>query len=122
DADHFTAALDQLVEDRRLRRRHGKVAPVPGAHEGAAVITDERPGDDAAYVVLIHQFARDPAELVEPFQAERALMAGDLEYAVGRRVHDRLARPQVLLAELLDYRRPRRMAVAQHPRQICPFD
>src|SRR5690606_23815569 len=106
DAYDFTATLHQLVEDCRRRRRHREVAPVPRAHERATVVTDERPRDDAADVVRIHQLARDPAQLVETFQPECFFMARDLEHAVRRGVHDRLTRPHVFLAELFYYRRP----------------
>ena len=50
----------------------------------------------------IAKAARDAAELVEPLEPERLLVRGDLEHGIGRGVADRLAGPDMLLAELLD--------------------
>ena len=61
--------------------------------------------------------ARDPAELVEPLEPERLLVRGDLEHGVGRGVADRLQRAQMLLAEFLDDRRARGVAIAENAGQ-----
>ena len=65
----------------------------------------------------IAEAARDAAELVEPLEPEGLLMRGDLEHGIGRGVADRLPRPQVLLAELLDDVGARGVPVAEDARK-----
>ncbi len=110
--------LRQPVEDRRLRRRHGVVVPVGGALEGLRRLADERPRDHPADVERVAESPRDLADLVEPVEAEVRLVRRDLEDRIGRRVADRLARSDVLLAELLDDRHARGVLVAEDARQF----
>ena len=100
----------QVVRTTRLER---EVVPVrrslvvPG-------LAGERPRDHAADGVLAGQdLARRLAGLVELLERDRLLVRGDLEDGVGRRVDDPLARPLVLLAELLDDLGPRGGPVAE---------
>ena len=120
DADHPPPGRDQPVEQRRLRRRHGVVAAVGGAAEIAARLADEGPRDHPADVERIDEPAGDLADLVEPLEAEGALMRGDLEDRVGRGVADRLAGPDVLLAELGDDLGARGMLVAEDAGELAP--
>ena len=77
--------------------------------------TGERPSDHASDGVLAREdLARDTARLVEIVERHRLFVRCDLEDGVGRRVDDPLARPLVLLSELLDDLRPRRRLVADH--------
>ena len=85
-----------------------------------ALRADEGPGDDAADVERIAEPARDAAEIIEPLEPEGLLVRGDLQHRVGRGVADRLQRPQVLLAVVLDDRRARGVAVGENARQACP--
>ena len=120
DADDPAAARDQPVEQRRFGRRDGVVAPVGGALEGRGGLADERPRDDPADIQRIDQLAHDLAELIKPLEAEMGLVRGDLEDRIGGCVADRLAGPDVLLAEPLDDLGSRRMAVAQDAGQLPP--
>ena len=86
----------------------GRPLVVPG-------LADERPRDHAADGVLAGEdLAGDPACLVELLERDRRLVGGDLEDGVGGGVDDPLAGLLVLLAELLDDLRTRRVLVAEH--------
>jgi hypothetical protein len=102
-------------------RRRRKVAPVAGSNVAVGTVADERPRDDAADVVVIDQLAGYIADIVKPLQPERLFVGRDLEYAVRGRIHDRFARPDVLVAELGDDRRAGRVAVAQNAGQAGAF-
>ena len=58
--------------------------------------------------------ARDPAPRVQRLDRNDVLVRGDLEDGVAGRVEDGPARPHVLVAELLEDRRPGRGLVPQH--------
>ena len=113
---------DQLVENRRRMRRRCQVAAISGAHIGVGPVTDERAGDDAPDVVLVHELPCDIAQVVQALQSERLFVAGDLEHAVGRGVYDWLAGTHVFVAEFGDDGRARCMAVAQHAGQVGALD
>ena len=83
-------------------------------------LADERPGDHPADVQRIDQLARQLAELVEPLEAEMPFMRGDLDNGIRRRVADRLAGPDMLLAEPVDDLGARGMAVAENAGQRLP--
>ena len=122
DADDVAAGIDEFVEHGRCVRRRGQVATVAGADEARCIVADERTRDNTTDPVFVDELTRDVAELVQPVEAERLLVRGDLEHAVGRRVDDRLAGRHVLLAEFGDDRRTGRMAVTQHAGQVGPLD
>jgi hypothetical protein len=68
----------------------------------------ERPGDHAADRVRAGEdLPGDATALVELLERDRLLVRGDLEDRVRGRIDDPLARPLLLLAELLDDLRPR---------------
>ena len=78
-------------------------------------LADERPRDHAPHRVLPREDPPgDAAGVVELLERDRLLVRGDLEDRVGARVDDPLARPLVLLAELLDDLRPARGHVPEH--------
>ena len=95
---------------------------VAGAFELAFALADERPSDDAADIVLVHQVAGDLADVVEALQAEVLFVRGDLEHGIRRRVDDRLAGADVLFAEFFDDRRARRVLVAENAGQFRLLD
>src|SRR4051812_13110720 len=78
----------QSIEDGVGGGRDGEILAMAGALEPCRLRPDEGPGDDAADVVGIAESARDPADLVEPFQPEDLLVGGDLQDAVHGRVAD----------------------------------
>ena len=102
------------IEQRLARRRQRVVVAVRGARElpGRA---DERARDDAADAEsLADQPVGDLAGAIELGHRHDVFVRGDLEHAVGRRVDDERAGPQVLGAELVDDRRAGRRLVAEH--------
>ena len=102
DRDDRAARARGALQEIAGRRRNREILAVGGADEILGALADERPGDDAADVERIAEPARDAAEIVEPLEPERLLMRGDLQHRIGRGVADRLQRPQVLLAVVLD--------------------
>ena len=68
----------------------------------AARLADEGPRDDAADAERIAELSADLADLVEPLEPEMLFVRADLKHGIGGGVADRLAGPDVLLAELLD--------------------
>ena len=70
DADHLAAARDQPIEQRRLGRRHGEIAPVGRSLESRGGLAEERPGDHPPDIQRVDQLAHDPAQLIEPIEAE----------------------------------------------------
>ena len=110
--------LGQPVEQRRLRRRHGVVAPVGVRLNVSGVSPTNGRAMTRPTFSGSQQPARDLAHLVEPLQPEMGLVRGDLEHRVGRGVADRLAGPDVLLAERLDDRHARGVLVAEDARQL----
>ena len=99
-----------------------KVAPVGRALETGRAFADKRPRDHPPDIQRIDQLAYASAKLIKPFEAEMRLMRGDLDDGIGRCVADRLAGPDVLLAEPLDDFGSRRMAVAQDARNVAFVD
>src|SRR6185295_3453855 len=89
------------------------VAAVGGAGEIMGVAADEGARDQAADIEGIAEPAGDGAQIIEAFEAEGGLMGSDLKDRIRRGVADRLAGPDVFLAELGDDRRPRGMLVAE---------
>ncbi len=118
DADHLPARRDELVEHRVRVRRRRQVAAVARAYIRVRTVPDERTRNNAADLVLIDEFPRDVTKRIQPVEAERLFVRGDLEHAVGRGVEDRLARAHVLVAEFGDDRRARRVAVTEIAGQI----
>ena len=118
DGDDLAAMRDHPVEQGRLGRRHGKILAVRRAAEGLAGLADERPGDHAADMQRVAQVPHHLAEIIEALEPEMLLMRGDLQNGVDGSVADRHAGPDMLLAEILDHRGSRRVAIgedARHP-------
>jgi hypothetical protein len=63
-------------------------------------------------MLSIQQFPGDFAHTVQLVDRNYVFVRGNLEYAVARRVHDRLSRPYVFFAQFLDDLSPRRRLVA----------
>jgi hypothetical protein len=82
DREHAVAALADLVQQSRSRRRNRKVAPVAGPVETRLDRPDERPRDHPADIQRIDQLAHDLAELDQPLQAESLLVGGNLEHRI----------------------------------------
>ncbi len=78
---------------------------------------DEGARDDAADVERIAETPRDFAQRIEPFEAERLLMRGDLQHGIGRRVANRLQTAQMFLAEFLDDSHARGVLVSKDARK-----
>ena len=95
-----TRCLD-LVDDGRAVRWHGEVLPVIGPDE-AADFADEGAGDDPADPVVVADGAGDAAHSVELGHVGHAVVGGDLEHRVARRVEDEGAGFEVLGPELVD--------------------
>ena len=117
NTDDLSAGRHELVEHRRQMWQRRQVAPVTGTHVILRAVTDERPRDDAADVVVVDQLAGYVAEFVEPLQPERLFVCRYLEYAIRRCINDRLSRPDVFVAELGDNRRAGCVAVAENAGQ-----
>ena len=118
DRDHVAARRRRQVENGGRGRRDRIIAAIAGAAEIVRRAPRERPGDDAADLITIHQLAGDGAHLVEAREPERRLVRGDLKHAVGRGVADRLSGADVRLAELADDVGARCVAIAENARQI----
>ncbi len=122
NADDIAAALDQLVEYGRRMRRRRQVASVTGADIAIGTVANKRPRDDPADPVFIDKFTSNVAEVIQSLQTERLFMAGNLKHAVGRRVDNRLACPNVFVTELGNDGRAGGVAVTEHARQGGPGD
>ena len=122
DAEDVALHRHGEVEQRLARRRHGDVLAVAGALELAALLADEGPRDDAADAKRIAELSADPADLVEPLQPEMLFVRADLKNGIGGGVADRLAGPDVLLAELVDDVGAGGVAVAQNAGKLCLGD
>ena len=122
DADHPAAARGQAIEQRRLGRGHGEIAPVGRSLESRCGLAEKRPGDHPPDVQRVDEGAHRPAQLIEPFEPEMPLMGRDLDDGIGRRVADRLACPDVLFAQPRDDLRARCVAVAQDAGNASPGD
>jgi hypothetical protein len=112
----------QAVEHGRARRRNAEVPPLGTPLEGAGRAL-ERTRDHPPNVVLARQEpTREPAPRVQLLERDDVGMGRDLEDRITARVDDREARPEVLLAELLDDLRPRRGDVPEHPPADRPLE
>ena len=114
DADDRAAHRREPVADRVFRRRYRIVAPVRRPFEVFRIGAKEGAGDHPADIEWIDQFAHRLAEAVEPLQPEGFLVRGDLQDGIGGCVADRHAGTQMLLAQVLDDRRARCMAIAEN--------
>jgi hypothetical protein len=65
-----------------------------GAREFAGC-AGKRPRNDASYTRGVGMRSRDFTDLVEPFDWDDLFVRGDLKNGIGRRVENRLRRPQV---------------------------
>src|SRR5207237_7997921 len=94
---------------------HRKIFPVARARE-AARFPDERPGDDPSQSVAAHgEIESDAVDAVCAVDRNPALVCGDLEHAVRRRVYDRLPGGDMFGSEVVDDPRPRCRIVSERP-------
>lgn len=108
DAEHIADLIHKV-----LGRREREVFSSFGSSEVAGLAL-EGAGDDASDGVWRHkQAARNAAPVVELLDRHNALVARDLEHAVGARVDDREAGLHVELTEFLDDRRAARRLVGE---------
>ena len=116
---HVAPRRHQFIQQRVLVGRHRVIVTVGryplkilrlGAHK--------RTGDDPGNLIGLHQFKTQLAEIIQPFQAEALLVAGDLQHAVRRRIDDGLAGAHMLLAQLFDDLRTAGQLFPQHPGQV----
>src|SRR5687767_115642 len=85
--------------------------------------TDERPRDDARYIVGRNQhLASRAARLIELIERDDALMGGYLKYRIGRRVHDELPGSDMLGAESVDHLGAARGDVADDTASHAPLE
>ena len=121
DPDHRLARSLQEIEHGVFRRLQRVVAAVvrPLVVPGLA---DEGSRDHSRHTEGIQDASRFDGDLVESLEAEVLLVRRDLEDAVRAGVDDRLARPDVLLAELGDHRGSRRGPVAEDPLELAAPD
>ncbi|MNV97990.1 hypothetical protein D3C71_1931850 [compost metagenome] len=82
DGVNAAAGFHQPIEQGRLRRQHGKIAPVAGPLETFRGLAGKGSRDHAADIERIEQAAHHLAKLNQPLQPEMRLMCGDLEDAV----------------------------------------
>ena len=123
DADDLAAArrpAGRAASARAAARRNR--AGWRCARKSRRALADEGPGDHPPDVQRIDQLAHDLAELIEPIEAEMRLVRGDLDDGIGRCVADRLAGPDVLLAEPLDDLGSGRVAIAEDARNVAFLD
>ncbi len=109
-ARRSSAARSRSVPFGRFDR---VVAAMVRAPERGPVGADEGTRDDAPDAKRIAESSCDAAEGVKPIEPERLLVSRDLKHAIGRRVADRAARPEMGLAECLDHGGARAMPVAE---------
>ena len=102
DRDNGRPAPREQVEQRIARRVECIVVAVGGPFERAGR-ADERTRDDAPDTKSpARQVEGNLADAVQLRDGNHVLMGGDLKDAVGGRVDNRLARPDVLLTEPVD--------------------
>ncbi len=123
DRMHPVTRLHHPVEQRRFRRKHGKIAPVACALEGGTGLADEGTRNDPSDIEGIDDPPHRLAERNQPVEAEMGFMRGYLEDAVGGRIADRLAGPYMLFAILRDDLGAGRVAIAENAGQgTCGTD
>src|SRR5579883_1633298 len=88
-APRFGGALEKIAG----RRRDGEVLAPRRARKFAGAAAEKRARNDAADLERIAELSRDAAKIVEPIEAERLFMRGDLQHRIRRRVADRLQSP-----------------------------
>src|SRR5690606_1355303 len=66
DGEDLVAGRPVAVEQGRLGRGNGVVAPIAGALEGLRAVPEKGPGNDAADLQRFGQREGDAANLVEP--------------------------------------------------------
>ena len=122
DRDHRQAGVLEPIEQRRRERRQREVAAVRRPAE-CAWRADERPRDHASDPEAEpDHLERNLAPAIQLRDRHDVFVRGDLEHAVGRRVHDRLAGPHVLVAELLDDGRAARGLVGRGAAADSPLE
>jgi hypothetical protein len=92
DRDDRAARARCPLQEVAVRRRNREILAMRGANEVLGASADEWPRYDPPYLQRIAETARDPAEIIEPFEPESFLVRGDLKDRVGRGVADRLER------------------------------
>ena len=102
-ADDAETRFLQVFKDHFPLRQAAVVAAVAGADE-MALLADEGPGNDAPHFIGADAdfAARNVADTVQLFQRNDVVVSGNLEYAVCRRIDDRLLRAEMVRPEALD--------------------
>ena len=91
----------QEVEQGVAGRGQGVVVPVGGATKRTG-LADERPGDDSPDIHRRHEIEGDLAHPIEILHRDDVFVRRNLKDAVGRRVDDGPAGPDVLRAKAID--------------------
>ena len=113
-AEDRPARGGQAVQQGLAPGRHREVAAVRRALEVGGGLPHERPGDHPADAELeARDLVADAAPAVQLLGRDEVLVGRDLEDAVARRVEDRRAGAEVLLAQLLQDLGARGRLVAQ---------
>ena len=103
DADDAEARFLQIFKNHFPLWQAAVVAAVAGADE-MALLANEGPGNDAPHFVGTDaDFAAcNIADAVQLFQRNDVVVGGNLEYAVCRRIDDRLLRAEMVRPEAFD--------------------
>ena len=120
DRDDRAARPSRPLQKIAVGRRHGEILAIGRADEIFRRFADEWARDHPPDLQRIAETPPDAAELVEPLEPKSLFVRGDLKDRVGRGVADRLPRPYMLLAELLDDGGARKHACCRGCRGACP--
>ena len=115
-ADSDRRQLRILEEIQQCLRgwRDGEILPVSSACE-ASRPADKGPRNDACHTVrTVEQFPGNFAYSIELRERNNLFVRRHLEYGISRGVYDRLPRPHMFRAQLLDDFRARGRPVSQH--------
>ena len=117
-----TSAATSRSRTVSRRGRHRKITAVGRSRECART-ADERPGDDSAKTVTLNgELERDCVDSILLVDGNHILVSGNLKHAVRGCVDDGLSRADVLGAELVDNRRPRRCVIAERAASDSRFE
>src|SRR4051794_34253615 len=119
DRDDIAASLLGCVQHRVLRRWHRIIASIRRSLKTVAWSSDEGARDNAADVQGFDETLRDGANLVQTVETKTIFVRGDLEYAIGRGITDRLAGMDMHGAKALDDFRSRGVTIAEDSWQLC---
>src|SRR5712671_3712211 len=103
DRDDMAALVREALEKRGARRYDGEILAMTGAREIMSAGADKGPGDDAANIQRVSKFARRLADFIKPLEAEVFFVCGNLHDGISAGIDDRLSRPHMLFAMVLDH-------------------